>query len=57
MLKKQKRDSRKDKNVVNVFKAEDVDGHKYEDNIDNILEVRELVDPVLVLALTVPDHD
>ena len=33
-----RRDSRKDKNVLSVFKAEDVEGHKFED-LDEVLKV------------------
>jgi len=38
MLKKQKRDSKKEKNVKIVFKAEDVEGHSHEDDIESILQ-------------------
>lgn len=38
MLKKQKRESKKEKNVLNVFKAEDVEGHKGEEDINSVLQ-------------------
>jgi len=37
MMKKQRRESKKDKNVRNVYQAKDVEGHKDED-IDSILQ-------------------
>ena len=39
MLKKQKRESRKPKNVLSEFKSEDISGHKFED-LDSVLQVR-----------------
>ena len=41
MLKKQKRESRKPKNVLSEFKSEDISGHKFED-LDSVLQVSEL---------------
>ena len=38
MLKKQKRESRKSKNVLSEFKSEDISGHKFED-LDSVLQV------------------
>jgi len=38
MLKKQKRHSKKEKNVLNVFKAEEVEGHKGVEDIDSVLQ-------------------
>jgi len=38
MLKKQKRVSKKEKNVLNVFKAEDIEGHKGEEDINSVLQ-------------------
>jgi len=38
MLKKQKRESKKEKNVLNVFKAEDIEGHKGEEDINSVLQ-------------------
>jgi len=38
MLKKQKRHSKKEKNVLHVFKAEDVEGHKGVEDIDSVLQ-------------------
>merc|ERR1712123_151218 len=38
MLKKQKRGSKKEKNVLNVFKAEDIEGHKGEEDLDSVLQ-------------------
>ena len=40
MLKKQKRESRKPKNVLSEFKSEDISGHKFED-LDSVLQVSE----------------
>merc|ERR1719158_2016962 len=37
MLKKQKRESRKPKNVLSEFKSEDISGHKFED-LDSVLQ-------------------
>merc|ERR1719341_1806930 len=37
MLKKQKRESRKAKNVLSEFKSEDISGHKFED-LDSVLQ-------------------
>ena len=41
MLKKQKRESRKPKNVLSEFKSEDISGHKFED-LDSVLQVRHM---------------
>ena len=41
MLKKQKRESRKPKNVLSEFKSEDISGHKFED-LDSVLQVRNM---------------
>ena len=41
MLKKQKRESRKSKNVLSEFKSEDISGHKFED-LDSVLQVRSM---------------
>ena len=41
MLKKQKRESKKPKNVLSEFKSEDISGHKFED-LDSVLQVRNL---------------
>jgi len=38
MLKKQKRASKKEKNVMNVMKAEDIDGHNADIDINSVLE-------------------
>merc|ERR1712106_279547 len=38
MLKKQKRGSKKEKNVLNVFKAEDIEGHKGGEDLDSVLQ-------------------
>ena len=38
MLKKQKREGRKPKNVLSEFKSEDISGHKFED-LDSVLQV------------------
>eukprot|EP00092_Neocalanus_flemingeri_P008897 GFUD01009572.1.p1 GENE.GFUD01009572.1~~GFUD01009572.1.p1 ORF type:complete len:955 (+),score=275.94 GFUD01009572.1:1124-3988(+) len=38
MLKKQKRVSKKEKNVLNVFKAEDIEGHKGEEDLNSVLQ-------------------
>jgi len=38
MIKKQKRVSKKEKNVLNVFKAEDVEGHKGEEDLNSVLQ-------------------
>ena len=39
-LKTCSRESKKEKNVLNVFKAEDVEGHKGEEDINSVLQVR-----------------
>ena len=33
------RESKKEKNVLNVFKAEDIEGHKGEEDINSVLQV------------------
>ena len=33
------RETKKEKNVLNVFKAEDIEGHKGEDDLNSVLQV------------------